>query len=62
MKKKQRVRARSIPIAEEVKDKNIRFRVTSKEFESIYEAALKKESSVSLFIMECIRPHIKDSL
>jgi predicted DNA binding CopG/RHH family protein len=60
MRKKQRIRAKRIPIAEEVKDKVIRFRVTSEDFKAIHQKAIEKESTVSLFLIECIRLHIRN--
>lgn len=58
MKKRQRERARRIPVADEIKNRVIRFRVTEKDYKAIHNAAAESNSTVSLFLVECIRQRI----
>ena len=58
MKKRQRERAKRIPVADEIKNRVIRFRVTEKDFKAIHQAAEKSNSTVSLFLVECARSRI----
>lgn len=55
MKKRQRVRAKRVVVAEEVKGRVIRFRVTEKDFKAIQGAAEDRGCTVSLLIIESLR-------
>lgn len=55
---RQRYRAKRVVVAEEVKSKVIRFRITEKDFNAIFKEAEKRDSTVSLFIIECLREKI----
>lgn len=55
---RQRHRAKRVVVAEEVKSKVIRFRITEKDFKAIFKEAHKRDSTVSLFIIECLREKI----
>lgn len=58
MKKRQRERARRVVAPEEVKKKVLRFRVTDKDYKAIHGAAEQDGTTVSLFIIECLRSKI----
>ena len=58
MKKRQRERAKRIVTPEEVKKKVLRFRVTEKDYKAIHQTAEKNGTTVSLFIIECLRSKV----